>query len=294
MAGNQKPGEDYVSSLMAYADRKKSIVCLGADPVLEKIPDNGKGTEERIAGFFSDIFTGIRESQDPAHSIASVKPNYAYFAQYGFEGLRALKRVIDDAKKDWQVILDVKRGDIGASSAAYAKEAFEFWGADAITVAPYMGHDSLSPFFEYCKRGKGVYVLVRTSNPGSADFQSLNAGDAGNPLFLEVAAKLASWHENGVGAVVGATDIAELEKVSDYFAGTGKHVPLLIPGVGAQGGSAGEAIAMLKKSGGRLAAMHRINSSSGITYCYLKKGSSDPAGAALDEIGRLNSEIGKF
>ncbi len=290
--GNGKNGTNYVSRLIECAEEKKSIICMGADPVLEKLPEPGKGTEDRIAGFFSGIFNGIRESGKREHSIAAVKPNYAYFAQYGFEGLRALKRVIDDAKKDWQVILDVKRADIGKSSAAYAREAFEFWGADAMTVAPYMGHDSLSPFFEYCRQGKGVYVLVRTSNPGSADFQSLETGESGSPLFLEVASKLAAWHENGVGAVVGATNIAELEKVADYFAGTGKHVPLLIPGVGAQGGSAAEVMAMLKKSSGRLASMHRINSSSGISYSYVKKGSSDHVGCALDEIANLNAQTG--
>ncbi len=290
MANEKITGTDYVASLHGFAQKNNSIVCLGADPVLEKLPHPEMGTEDRIAGFFSDIFTGIRESGDKKTAIAAVKPNYAYFAQYGFEGLRALKRVIDDAKQDWHVILDVKRGDIGSTSTAYAKEAFDFWGADAMTVAPYMGHDSLNPFFEYAKRGKGIYVLVRTSNPGSADFQSLKTGE-GNPLFLEVASKLAAWHENGVCAVVGATNIAELEMVAEYFKKTGKQVPLLIPGVGSQGGSASDVMAALKNAYGKDAGIHRVNSSSGITYAYLKNGSSDHVGSALEEIKKLNSAL---
>ncbi len=294
MANVKNTGVDYVSSLMAYAKRQKSIVCLGADPVLEKMPNPNLGTEDRIAGFFADIFEGVRSGNGAGASISTVKPNYAYFAQYGFEGLRALKRVINDAKSDWQVILDVKRADIGATSAAYAKEAFGFFGADAITVAPYMGYDSLSPFFEQCKYGKGVYVLVRTSNPGSADFQSLVTKESGNPLFLDVAASLSKWHVDGVGAVVGATNISELEKVSAYFKQTGKSFPLLIPGVGSQGGSASDVAGVLKKTFGKCVGMNRINSSSGITYAYLKKDSQDYVGCALEEIRKLNTGIGKF
>ncbi|MFA6213920.1 MAG: orotidine-5'-phosphate decarboxylase, partial [Candidatus Micrarchaeia archaeon] len=185
----------YLELLESSAAERASIACFGLDPDLSQFPAlPAEGSEAKIVSFFSQIAdAALAEGK----SVSALKPNYAYFAQYGFEGLRALKSLIERYKGKLPIILDAKRADIGKSSEAYAEEAFGFWGADALTVSPYMGHDSLSPFLARCKQGGGMYVLCRTSNPGASDFQSL-ALEGGRPLFLEVARKLEKWHVDGM------------------------------------------------------------------------------------------------
>ena len=262
-------------------EKTESIVCMGMDPVIEKIPLGEQSPEKKIVKFYSDILNAVK--------VGAVKPNYAFFAQYGFPGLRALKKVIIRSKeKKLPVILDAKRGDIGKSSDAYSNEAFGFWKADAVTVSPYMGMDSVEPFIRWCGKGKGVYVLVRTSNPGANDIQELESG--GKKIFMRTAEKVAEWHEEGVGAVAGATNPKELKEISDFFSESGKKVPLLIPGVGAQGGDAGEVVEALGKD----LRIHRINSSSGINYAYAKNNSEDYADAAAKAAEELNSRIGRL
>jgi orotidine-5'-phosphate decarboxylase len=154
-----------------------------------------------------------------------------------------------------------------------------------------MGGDSVAPFAEFCKEGRGVYVLARTSNEGAKDFQDLPVD--GEPLYLKTAAKIVEWsYENpGVGAVVGATSIDELSRIAKFLAESGTEVPLLIPGVGAQGGSAKEVVNALKDAGNPL-EIHRINSSSAINYAYEKAETTDYAKAAADALKKLNKEIG--
>lgn len=268
------------------AERNGSIACMGMDPVIEKIPLQQKNVTKKIVKFYSEILAAV------ADKIGAVKPNYAFFAQYGFDGLKAMETLIAAAKKEkLPVILDAKRGDIGKSSEAYSKEVFEAWKADAVTVSPYMGSDSVSPFIRWCGKGKGVYVLVRTSNPGASDLQQLQL-KSGKEVFMEAAAKVAEWHKPGVGAVVGATNIYELRKILELFAGTGKKIPLLIPGVGAQGGNAADVAALLRLATGNL-MLHRINSSSGISYAYEDFG-GNYAEAAVKAVKELNGEIGKL
>ncbi len=280
----------YLELLSSSAQERQSIVCFGLDPDLSQFPATAaQGTEEKITSFFSQI---IDASLAEPKSISALKPNYAYFAQYGFDGLRALKSLVERYSGKLPIILDAKRGDIGKSSAAYAAEAFDFWGADALTVSPYMGHDSLLPFFDRCKKGKGVYVLCRTSNPGASDFQSLRLED-GRQLFSEVARKLEKWHINGVGMVMGATAPDELEAAMWVFYDAKKQLPLLVPGVGAQGASAAGTAKVLKNVWPEAFPLHRINSSSAIAYAHRKKGTDDFVGAALSEIKRMNGEIGK-
>lgn len=265
------------------AEKNNSIACFGMDPIIEKIPVKGKYTGKRIVKFYTEILSAVAEN------IAAVKPNYAFFAQYGFPGLKAMEELIAAARKrKLPVILDAKRGDIGKSSEAYSKEVFKVWKADAVTVSPYMGSDSVAPFISWCGKGKGVYVLVRTSNPGAADLQRLRT-ETGRKLFMETAAKVVEWHKPGVGAVVGATNIAELEKIAIFFDAARKKVPLLIPGVGAQGGSTREVAAVLKKVYGNI-GLHRINSSSGISYAYEKYG-GNYVDAAEKAVEALNREI---
>jgi len=281
---------NYLELLENSARERASVVCFGLDPDLSQMPASTLPCEERIMNFYSQIIDAALEQPQ---SISAIKPNYAFFAQYGFDGLRALKSLIGRYSGKLPIILDAKRGDIGKSSEAYAREAFDFWGADALTVSPYMGFDSVSPFIERCKTGKGVYVLCRTSNAGAADFQSLVL-DNNRQLFMEVAHKLSKWHFPGLGAVMGATAPDELEAMMWVFYDSRKKLPLLVPGVGAQGASAAQTAKVLRTVWQETFPLHRINSSSGISYAYKKSGTDDFVGAALSEIKKMNGEIGKI
>ncbi|MBT4823693.1 orotidine-5'-phosphate decarboxylase [Candidatus Woesearchaeota archaeon] len=295
---------NYIEQLRKRAEKVGNIVCVGLDPVLEKIPSEGceefvnKKSEpgKAIAKFYVTMLEGfVKEGVIPA----IVKPNIAFYEQYGFEGLKALKEIMDKCKElEIPVLLDAKRGDIGKTSKAYAKALFEVWKADAITIAPYMGADSVGPFTKYCdnysgenvENGKGVYILCRTSNNGAVDLQNLKTED-GTTIYMKTAEKLAGdWYKLGIGAVVGATYIKELEQISKFFVDSGKEIPLLIPGVGAQGGSAKEVVEALKNTGNEL-ALHRINSSSGINFAYLKQGTDDYVGAAVNALKELINEL---
>ncbi len=283
---------NFVEKLRQRAKEVGSIVCMGMDPVEADIPGSIKGSiEERITQFYMELRDAIVKSKVP---LGCVKPNIAFYEQFGEEGISALRKLIPAYQSAGiPVILDAKRGDIGKTSSAYAKSAFGIWSADALTVAPYMGFDSVSPFVEKCAEGKGVYTLCRTSNKGAVDLQGLELAD-GRKLFMATAGLIAGkWYQPGIGAVVGATSPGELEAISKYFVETGREIPMLIPGVGSQGGSASEVVQALKNSGNCL-DIHRINSSSGINFAYKQKGTADYAGAAVDAIAELNHEIGKI
>jgi len=280
---------NYLEFLDESARKSGSILCFGIDPDLSQMPPefSGKNPEEAITGYF---FPLIDAALGVKPGIGAIKPNYAYFAQYGFEGLRALQSLILRYKGKLPIILDAKRGDIGRSSEAYAREAFDFWDADAVTVSPYMGTDSVKPFLERCLTGKGAYILCRTSNSGASDFQSIRS-ENGKPVFAEVAARMEKWYVPGMGAVMGATALDELELAIWGFYDSRKKLPLLVPGVGAQGASAAQTSNALRTIWKETLPLHRINSSSAISYAYKKKG-GDYVEAALLEIRRLNSEIG--
>jgi len=274
----------YTDLLSTSSDRFDSIVCLGLDPVLDKIPLSETDVRVKITRFFKEILSEIKNQNIYP---SAVKPNYAFYAQYGFDGLYALKDVIDMYKAESiPVILDSKRGDIGTTSAAYAKESFEFFGADAVTLAPYMGYDSISPFIDKYP-DKGYYILCRTSNKSAIDFQNLETGKS--PLYIEVAKKICEWNASGLGAVTGATYPGELQKIEDVFSSYNKNIPLLIPGVGSQGGDVAAIIGILKKTSD--IRMHRINSSSGIIFAHEKHKNLSFAEAAVTELKLLNSQI---
>ncbi len=276
----------YVDDLRERAKDVKSIVCMGMDPLIEKIPIDGD-TRLVIEEFYLDI---LKEMDKRNSYPAVIKPNIAYFEQYGFSGLSALKTIISQYKSSGiPTLLDAKRGDIGKTSIAYAKSVFEFWDSDSVTIAPYMGTDSVEPFIQWCEKGKGVYILCRTSNKGATDLQDLKVD--GIPVYMKIAENIIKWHIPGVGAVVGATYLEELEEISKFFVGSKKDVPLLIPGVGSQGGNAREVVEVLKKTWNDI-HIHRINSSSGINYAFVEKGTSDYAKAAVDALETLNKEIG--
>ena len=276
--------------LRETAQAHRSIVCFGLDPDTAKIPSTilANSIEEKITKFYSDIIDALPEGKP---GVSALKPNYAWFAQYGFDGLRALKTLIDKYKSSYAIIFDGKRGDIGTSSEAYAREAFDFWGAHALTVSPYMGEDSVKPFVKRCAEGRGIYLLCRTSNAGAADFQSQDMALTEKPLYLAVAKKALEWHAPGLGLVIGATNVDELEGIYWAIEPSGKEVPFLIPGAGSQGGSAAEVAKTLRTVASGQLLLHRINASSSIAYAWQKKGTPDYVGAALSEIDSMNRAI---
>ena len=286
----------YNSQLVQMAEKNRSILCFGLDPVEERLPASIGGTlRERIVKFYSSIIEALPSE---GQSISALKPNYAYFAQYGWEGLQALGELMDKYRGQYTLIFDGKRGDIGTSSAAYAREAFDFWKADALTVSPLMGEDSVRPFLDCMSGGKGVYLLCRTSNSGAADFLAAELVPDDKPLYISILRKAAQWGSSvsppgpAPGLVVGATNTDDLEKVLWEIERTGQQMPLLVPGVGAQGGSASEVGKCLRETLRSQLKLQRINASSSIAYAYQKAKTDDYIGAALKEIATLNKSIG--
>jgi orotidine-5'-phosphate decarboxylase len=209
-----------------------SMLCVGFDPDPKRLPPSFQGKPEGIFEFCREI------ADATADLVCSFKPQFAYFASQRAEAqLEKLIRHLKNQYPHIPVILDSKRGDIGSTAEHYALEAFERYGADAVTVNPYMGFDTIEPYLKHA--GKGVIVLCRTSNPGGSDLQFLNVS-SGEPLYLHVA-KLASkqWNSSGqISLVVGATFPEEIAKVRTIVG----DMPLLIPGIGAQGGDIGATI----------------------------------------------------
>ncbi len=261
--------------LQRSAKESKTILCFGVDPDMDRIGPamgNGKSVEQTVTPFFHEMIDKLLAER----AIAALKPNYAYFAQYGFDGLYALEEIMQRYRGKVPIILDAKRGDIGKSSDAYARELYDFWGADATTISPYMGEDSVKPFL---RDGKLAYMLCRTSNPGAKDFEELKCGK--DYVYEKVAEKALGWN---CGLVVGATSEA-IKKLAKM---TKNQVPFLIPGIGAQGGDLGMVMDAIKEN----PAIHRINASSSIAYAYEKGGK--PADAALTEAEKLNSVIRRY
>ena len=221
----------FLEQLQGAERQNGSLLCVGLDPEPGKFPASLKGDASKIYDFCAQIV-------DATCDLAiSFKPQIAYFAAYRAED--QLEKLMEHMRRNAPhvpVILDAKRGDIGATAEQYAREAFERYGADAVTLSPFMGFDSVQPYLKY--HGKGAFLLCRTSNPGGDDLQNQRlASVEGQPLLYEHIAKLAQgpWNLNGqLGLVVGATYPAEIERVRNLA----PTLPLLIPGVGAQGGDA--------------------------------------------------------
>ena len=233
-----------------------SMLCVGFDPDPKRLPPALQRKPEGIFEFCREI------ADATADLVCAFKPQFAYFASQRAEAqLEKLIRHLKDNYPHIPVILDSKRGDIGSTADHYALEAFERYGADAITVNPYMGFDTIEPYLKH--HGKGVIVLCRTSNPGGSDLQFLNVSPNGEPLYLHVA-KLAAtqWNASGqIGLVVGATFPEEIAKVRAIVG----EIPLLIPGIGAQGGDI-EATVKAGSIPGKPGAGMIINSSRAILY----------------------------
>jgi len=221
----------FLDMLRAAERQNGSMVCVGLDPEPARFPGALRGDASRIFDFCAAIVEAT------ADLVIAFKPQIAYFAAHRAEDqLERLMAHMRQVAPGVPVILDAKRGDIGSTAAQYAVEAFERYGADAVTLSPFMGFDSVEPYLKY--HGKGAFLLCRTSNPGGDDLQSQRLSSVpGEPLLYEHVARLAQgpWNLNGqLGLVVGATYPAEIERVRAIA----PTLPLLIPGVGAQGGDA--------------------------------------------------------
>jgi orotidine-5'-phosphate decarboxylase len=264
---------DAFADRMAYAVRQRGPLCVGIDPRWDMLPEEltRKHTIDgvpNVAAAFAEFGQAVLELVAPY--CACVKPQAAFFENIRWDGARVLGELLADAtERGLPTILDAKRGDISSTATAYAQSAFQQFNADSVTVNPYLGADSIEPFLSEARsqqRQRGVFVLVRTSNPGAGLFQNLLCD--GKPLYRVVGEEVAKWNDGrlgecrlgDVGAVVGATNPNELVELRAAM----PRVWFLVPGYGAQGGSAAAVKAAYLPNG--LGAV--VNSSRGITFPY--------------------------
>jgi orotidine-5'-phosphate decarboxylase len=265
---------NFREKLQKIIRQNQSLVCIGLDPDPKLIPP-GVG--------LSDFNKAIIKAT--ADLVCAYKPNLAFYEALGREGMDALQQTVDYISAEVLIIGDGKRGDIGNTSKAYARMLFEAFRFDAATVNPYLGFDAIEPFIEY--RDKGVIILCRTSNAGARDFQSLQCvtPQGPRPLYEIVADKAEQWNVKGnIGLVVGATYPEELKSIRQQH----PDMPLLIPGIGAQGGDVALTIKYGVSAQGENAI---INSSRQIIYA--SKG-PDFAEAARRATISLRDEINKY
>ncbi len=272
----------FLDQLRAAERQNGSMLCVGLDPDPARFPIQFRGDASKIYDFCAAIVDAT------ADLVCAFKPQIAYFAAHRAEDqLERLMAHLRANAPQVPVILDAKRGDIGSTAGQYAREAFERYGADAVTLSPFMGLDSIEPYLKY--HGKGAFLLCRTSNPGGDDLQNQRlASVAGTPLLYEHIAQLAQgpWNLNGqLGLVVGATYPAEIERVR----AVAPTLPLLIPGVGAQGGDAVATVrAGWRAVNGETVAPIIVNSSRDILYA---SASPDYAQAARQQAVRTRDVL---
>ncbi|NUN69224.1 MAG: orotidine-5'-phosphate decarboxylase [Bacteroidetes bacterium] len=265
----------YAERLARIQNRSRSLLCVGLDTDAEKMPMHLRARPNGILEFNKRIIDATKDL------VSAYKINFAFYESLGKKGWDILERTVAMVPSTIITIGDAKRGDIGNTSTQYAKAVLKDLGFDAVTVAPYMGKDSVQPFLEY--HDKGVYVLALTSNKGAFDFQYQKIGK--RRLFEEVVRTVKGWalHDN-LGFVVGATKSEDIRTVR-RLAG---DLPFLVPGIGAQGGSVEEVVryGCTKEGAGVL-----INASRSILYASPGK---DFAAAARSEAVKLNNEINFF
>lgn len=248
----------FIEKLSAAWTANRSLLCVGLDPDIARFPAHLQQQPDAIFAFCRAIIDAT------ADLACAFKPQIAYFAALRAEDqLQAICDYLRNTYPAIPIVLDAKRGDIGATAQQYAREAFERYGADAVTVNPYMGADSIAPYLEW--KDRGAIVLCRTSNPGGSDLQFLES--AGQPIYQHVARLVAEkWNTNGqCGLVVGATFPSELAQVRAIVG----DMPLLVPGIGAQGGDIEATVKAGKSASG---AGMMVNSSRAILYAKAQAG----------------------
>lgn len=266
---------NYFTKLEERIKKAGSLVCIGLDVDLEKIPKHILSKNDPVFEFNKAIIDYTKEL------VCAYKPNMAFYEALGIKGLKSLKKTIRYIPSDILVIGDGKKGDIGNTASAYAKGMFDFFGFDAVTVNPYMGQDSIEPFTAF--KDKGIFILTRTSNPGGADFQNLHCN--GKPLYQKVVEKSLEWNtNNNIGLVVGATVSQEL----NWIRKLAPKMTFLIPGIGAQSGDLEKTLKNGLRSDGMGAI---IVSARGIIYASKEK---DFAEKARKETKKLKNAINKY
>lgn len=271
---------DFLKQIEASIKKNNSLLCVGLDPVREKLPRHLLDGSDGLFEFNKAII-------DSTHDlVAAFKPNLAFYVAEGVNGITALEKTISYIHKTYQtpVILDAKVADIGNTSEAYAKFAFDIMKADGLTVNPYMGKDSLEPFLR--RKEKGVIVLVHTSNEGALDFQDVWVTDKDTFNYVIVAEKVREWHEEfgNCMMVVGATYPEQLE----YLRDVSEEMFFLVPGIGVQGGNLKEVmdVGLREDKSGLL-----INSSRSILYAGVGR---DFAEKARLEAEKTRDGINKY
>jgi orotidine-5'-phosphate decarboxylase len=269
--------------LAAVVERNRSLLCVGLDPDIRRFPLHLQKRPDAIIAFNHAIIEAT------ADLVCAYKPNLGFFLAYGEPGIHALVETRRMVPAHIPVILDAKVGDIASTAEAYARAYFDLWGFDAVTAHPFLGGDSLVPWLQY--QDRAVFILAKTSNPGSGDLQDLvvGGGPAAEPLYLHVAAQVAGWQEQygTCGLVAGATYPRQLHEIRRRC----PDLPILVPGIGAQSGDLAATVrAGLDAQGTGLL----INTSRAVLYA---SGGEDFAGAARgaaqqfrDQINRIRSE----
>ena len=276
---------NFIERLNLASQQRNSLLCVGLDPDPARFPVHLAGRSDAIFEFCRAIVDAT------ADVVCCFKPQIAYFAARRAEDqLEALIGHIHLSYPGLPVILDAKRGDIGSTAELYAIEAFERYGADAVTVNPYLGRDSVEPFLAW--RDRGVILLCRTSNPGGSDLQFLDVdGPSGKERLYERVARLVAgeWNQHGQCAlVVGATFPNEIRRVRELVG----DMPLLVPGIGAQGG---DIEATVKAGMNAIGAGLMINSSRAILYAGTQAGGGEKfADAARQVAMQTRDEINRY
>jgi orotidine-5'-phosphate decarboxylase len=265
--------------LFEQIQKKRSFLCVGLDTDIKKMPGHLLEQPDPVYAFNKEIIDATA-----AYTVA-YKPNLAFYESLGSEGIVSLEKTVQYIKSGYPeifVIADAKRGDIGNTSDLYARAFFENQKFDAVTVAPYMGEDSVKPFMEY--EGKWVILLALTSNKGASDFQFLKDSESGDLLFESVLKTSQKWgNEENLMYVVGATKAEKLKEIREIVP---NHF-LLVPGVGAQGGSLQE----VAKNGLNSKCGLLVNSSRGIIYASDSKDFSEKAGLAAKEVQKEMEQL---
>ncbi len=268
---------NFQAKLNNMVEKNNSLLCIGLDPDLEKLPKHLLERDDPIFEFNKAIIDSTFDL------VCSYKPNIAFYEAYGIEGLTSLKKTLEYLQEKYPIIpiiLDAKRGDIGNTASRYAKAVFEYWSADGVTVFPNVGKDGLKPFFEY--EDKLIIILLKTSNPDSGIFQNLEID--GKPYYLKMAEIIKQWNQKNLGLFVGATYPKELKDVRAIFPDS----IFLTAGVGAQGAKTEEAVrAGVDKKGDNLIC----NNSREIIYA---SSGEDFAQKIREKAKDIKDEINKY